>query len=105
VSLLRDALRGLAVGTGSAVTNFFLGLLAGAIFSAVVTIVAVRDADVQKRLGLFPTQLALPPKPDNCIVPARTKPSPTDQAGSLDMLFDSTRRLGPATRNVTPRPD
>lgn len=85
-------------------TNFLLGLLAGAAMAVVATIAAVRDTEVQKRLGLVPTQLALPPKPDSCTVPARAKPSSTDQAGPLDMLFDPSRRLGPATRNAAPGP-
>lgn len=85
-------------------TNFFLGLLAGTVIAVVATIAAVRDGEVQQRLGLFPPQLALPPRPDNCTVQARAKPSSTDQAGPLDMLFDPSRRLGPASRNAVPGP-
>lgn len=84
-------------------TNFLLGLLAGAVMAVVATIAAVRDGEIQKQLGLFPTQLALPPKPDNCTVPARTKPRSADQAGPLDMLFDPSR-LGPATRDPVAPP-
>jgi hypothetical protein len=84
------------------VPNFLFGLVAGAHFSAVVTIVAVRDARVQKGLGLFPTELSLPPPPDKCALPSRAAQAAGPPAGSVEMLFDSRRRLGPATRNVMP---
>lgn len=82
--------------------NFLFGLIAGALFSAVVTIVAVRDARVQKGLGLFPAELSLPPPPDKCAVPTRATQAAGPAAGSVEMLFDGRRRLGPATRNVMP---
>lgn len=85
--------------------NFSFGLLAGALLSAVATIVAVRDAGVQKRLGLFPTELSLPPQPDKCAVPSRTAQGGAAQTGPLEMLFDPRRRLGPASRNVVPAPE
>lgn len=81
-------------------TNFLFGLVAGALLSAVVTIVAVRDAGVQKRLGLFPAELSLPPPPEKC--PSRATQAPGAAASPVEMLFDARRRLGPATRNVMP---
>ena len=85
-------------------TNFILGILAGSLLSAVVTIVAVRDPGVQRSLGLFLPELSRPPQPDRCNVPPRGAPSSGAQAGSLESLFDASRRLGPATRDVLPTP-
>ena len=82
--------------------NCLFGLVAGALFSAVVTIVAVRDPGVQKGLGLFPTELSLPPPADKCAVPSRAAQAAGPPAGSVEMLFDTRRRLGPETRNVMP---
>ena len=82
--------------------NFILGLIAGALLSAVVTIVAVRDTGVQKSLGLCPTELSRPPQPDRCAAPARTAQPSGQQAGPVEMLFDTRKRLGPASRNVLP---
>lgn len=82
--------------------NFVFGLVAGALISAVATIVAVRDAEVQKRLGLFRTELALPPPPDKCAVASRAAPAGGPPAGSVEMLFDTRQRLGPVTKNVLP---
>lgn len=84
--------------------NFILGLAAGALLSAVVTIVAVRDPDVQKRLGLVPVQLERPPQPDRC-GPGRSAEPSTAPAGGVDMLFDPRRRLGAPPRNPVPARD
>jgi hypothetical protein len=75
-------------------TNFILGIIAGGVMAAIATIVAVRQPDIQARLGLFPisTAIMMPaaklkdevPKPDlHCRQGA--------DVGQTDMLFARRR--------------
>ena len=79
--------------------NFILGTVAGAMLAALLTIVAVRQPEVQSRLGLFPISTAP-------ILPAARTPDPAAEArakaqagcrtgqaevGKFDMLFNRKR--------------
>lgn len=76
--------------------NFMLGTVAGGLVACIVTVAAVRQPEVQARLGLFPVSTALlmpaaPPRiePPCTILPAR---SPAEGAvGHPDMLFSKRR--------------
>lgn len=80
-------------------TNFILGTVAGALLAALLTIVAVRQPEIQSRLGLFPISTAP-------ILPAARTPDPVAEArpktqaacrtsqsevGNFDMLFNRKR--------------
>jgi hypothetical protein len=76
--------------------NFLLGTLAGGLIAGVVTIVAVRQPEVQAKLGLYPVSSALllpaaPPRiePPCSLVPAR--PQSDQTIGHPDMLFSKRR--------------
>ncbi len=76
--------------------NFLLGTVAGGLIACVVTIAAVRQPDVQAKLGLYPVSNALltpaaPPRIEApCgIVPAR--PAVEHEVGNSDMLFSKRR--------------
>ncbi|GJE16222.1 hypothetical protein [Methylobacterium marchantiae] len=76
--------------------NFLLGTLAGGLIAGVVTIVAVRQPEVQARLGLYPVSSALlmPAAPPRIEAPCSlvpTRPHDEPNVGNPDMLFSKRR--------------
>lgn len=76
--------------------NFLFGTLAGGLIACVVTIVAVRQPEVQTKLGLHPVSSALlmpaaPPRIEApcSLVPAR--PLTEQGVGQADLLFSKRR--------------
>lgn len=75
-------------------TNFVLGILAGGLMAVVATIAAVRQPDIQSRLGLFPvsTALMMPAAKPREETPKPGPPcKPGLEVGQPDMLFSRRR--------------
>ncbi|TGD95273.1 hypothetical protein [Methylobacterium nonmethylotrophicum] len=77
--------------------NFLLGAVAGALMAAVATIAALRNPDVQVRMGLVRPEPAViqsrRPEPAACPPPAAQAqmPAGTPQVGQPEMLFARRR--------------
>ena len=76
-------------------TNFLLGAVAGALFACVGTIAAVRQPEIQTRLGLRPAaMLADAPTPRSEPAPRpepACPPAAARKVGSVEMLLSPRR--------------
>ncbi len=75
-----------------AMTNFLLGACAGALFACVGTIAALRQPEIQTRLGLRPpVLLAAAPAPAPRPETACSPPPEARRVGGVDMLLSPRR--------------
>ncbi|WP_019906820.1 hypothetical protein [Methylobacterium sp. 77] len=76
--------------------NFLLGTLAGGLIAGIVTIAAVRQPEVQAKLGLYPVSSALllpaaPPRIEAPCTLGGARPQDEQSVGRMDMLFSKRR--------------
>ncbi|NEU12960.1 hypothetical protein G3T14_12535 [Methylobacterium sp. BTF04] len=75
-------------------TNFILGFIAGGVMAIIATIAAVRQPDIQARLGLFPisTAMMMPAAKLKDDAPKLDLPCrPGVEIGQTDLLFSRRR--------------